>query len=358
MALRYDGALVPRAGAAFFLTFFLSMQHSNLQIFIQARRATAWAAPVLALGLGLGLLPLGAALAQSAAAPSAAAQANAVVASGPAGTVTAAQLETAVTELVPERDREKFWATPAAVTRFARSLYVQHALAAQARQAKLDQTPEGVALVALKQEQALMELSLRRAVGDVLPNDAALKQYARSEYQAKPERYTRPEEVRVRHILLAVAKDGSDDEAVKARAEALRAQVQQGADFAKLAAENSSDQSNAARGGDLGFFARGKMAKAFDDAAFGLAKPGDVSALVRTQFGYHIIQLEDRKAATLMPFDEAYPLIREEVRTAVTARERGRVWEAEDEKAQVQEPALQAVAGRHVTVLPLSGKKP
>lgn len=326
-----------------------------LRTFTQARSGLAWAAPVLALGLWL---PMGAALAQQPAAP-AAASGSAVVASGPAGTVTAAQMETAVNDLVPEREREKFWATPAAVTRFARSLYVQQALAAQAHQAKLDQTPEGAALVALKQQQALMELALRRAVSGVLPDEAALKQYARSEYQAKPDRYTRPEEVRVRHILLAVAKDGSDDAAVKTRAEALRAQVQQGADFAKLAAENSTDQANAGRGGDLGFFARGKMSKTFDDAAFGLAKPGDVSAPVRTPFGYHIIQLEDRKAATLMPFDEAYPLIRDEVRATVTARERGRVWEAEDEKAQLQEPALQALAGRHVSVVPLApNKKP
>jgi parvulin-like peptidyl-prolyl isomerase len=59
--------------------------------------------------------------------------------------------------------------------------------------------------------------------------------------------------VRARHILLAVAKDGSDDDAVKARAQALRAQVLKGADFAKLAAENSTDKTNAERGGELGF---------------------------------------------------------------------------------------------------------
>ena len=326
------------------------MHHANRnpQPFLQARPGHAWAAPLLALSLWL---PVGAALAQPAAAPAA----DAVVASGPAGGVTAAQLEAAVNELVPERERETFWATPASVNRFARSLYVQHALAAQARQARLDQTPEGAALMALRQEQALMELSLRRAVSGVLPDDEALKRYARSEYQAKPDRYTQPEEVRARHILLAVAKDGSDDDADKARAQALRAQVLKGADFAKLAAENSTDKTNAERGGELGFFARGKMVKSFEDAAFGLAKPGDVSEPVRTPFGYHIIQLEERKAARLKPFDEVYPLSREEVRNTVTARERGRVWEAEDRNAQVQEPALQAVMGHHVKLIPLSG---
>jgi peptidyl-prolyl cis-trans isomerase D len=121
--------------------------------------------------------------------------------------------------------------------------------------------------------------------------------------------FTHPEQVRVRHILIAVGKDASAAEqaAAKRKAEHLLDQIRHGADFAKLASANSDDTGTRAHGGDLGFFARGQMIKPFEDAAFAL-KPGE-STIVRTQYGFHVIQLEAIKPAHTETLAEARPAI-------------------------------------------------
>jgi peptidyl-prolyl cis-trans isomerase D len=121
--------------------------------------------------------------------------------------------------------------------------------------------------------------------------------------------FTHPEQVRVRHILIAAGKDASaaEQEAAKHKAEKLLDQVRHGADFAKLARADSDDIASRPSGGDLGFFGRGQMIKPFEDAAFAL-KPGE-SALVHTQFGYHVIQLEAKKPAHVDTLEEARPAI-------------------------------------------------
>ena len=101
-----------------------------------------------------------------------------------------------------------------------------------------------------------------------------------------------PEQIRASHILLKT--EGKDDAAVKARAEALLKQARGGADFADLAKKNSEDEGSAAKGGDLDFFGRGRMVPEFDTAAFAL-KPGEISELVKTRYGYHIIKMVDKK---------------------------------------------------------------
>ncbi len=106
--------------------------------------------------------------------------------------------------------------------------------------------------------------------------------------------------MRVRHIL--VAAKACDAER---RAQELLAQARQpGTDFAALARADSDDAGSAERGGDLGFFPRGKMAPEFETAAFALKQPGDLSDVVRTEFGFHIIRLEDRRPAGLLPFEK------------------------------------------------------
>jgi peptidyl-prolyl cis-trans isomerase D len=115
------------------------------------------------------------------------------------------------------------------------------------------------------------------------------------EYSNNSEQYTTPEQVRASHILLKT--DGKDDAAVKARAEALLAQARAGADFADLAKKNSEDTDSAKNGGDLDYFGRGRMVPEFDQVVFAM-QPGTISDLVKTQYGYHIIKLVDRKNAT------------------------------------------------------------
>lgn len=139
--------------------------------------------------------------------------------------------------------------------------------------------------------------------GKIDVNDADAQAY----YEGHPKEFVKPEMVRASHILIAPdpnAADPNQAKAVaKAKAEALLTQVKSGADFAELAKANSSCPSKA-QGGDLGIFGRGKMVKPFEDAAFAL-EPGEVSDVVETQFGYHIIKVTEHTDAQTVPLEEA-----------------------------------------------------
>jgi peptidyl-prolyl cis-trans isomerase D len=117
-------------------------------------------------------------------------------------------------------------------------------------------------------------------------------------YNTNAEQYSTPEQVRASHILLKT--EGKDDATVKAKAEELLKQAKAGADFAELAKKNSEDEASAKNGGDLDYFGRGRMVPEFDQVAFTL-EPGHLSDLVKTQYGYHIIKVTDKKAATTRP---------------------------------------------------------
>src|SRR3954466_674132 len=115
------------------------------------------------------------------------------------------------------------------------------------------------------------------------------------EYNNNSEQYTTPEQVRASHILLKT--EGKDDAAVKAKAEDLLKQARAGADFAELAKKYSEDEASAKNGGDLDYFGRGRMVAEFDQTVFAM-QPGTISDVVKTQYGYHIIKLVDKKNAT------------------------------------------------------------
>jgi parvulin-like peptidyl-prolyl isomerase len=144
---------------------------------------------------------------------------------------------------------------------------------------------------------------------DKLVSDADIEQY----YNEHPSDF---DEIRVRHILISTQpKEEADDEAgakddkdkkpaekpktltkdeARKKAQELLDRIRKGEDFAKLAKENSDDPGSKDKGGEYDFFGRGKMVPEFDKAAFAL-KPGEVSDLVETQFGYHIIKLEEKR---------------------------------------------------------------
>jgi peptidyl-prolyl cis-trans isomerase D len=131
-----------------------------------------------------------------------------------------------------------------------------------------------------------------------------------SYYNDNIQLYSTPEQIRVRHILFKT--DGKDDAAVKAKAEDVLKQAKAGADFAELAKKYSEDEATAKLGGDLDYFSRGRMVPEFDQAAFAL-KPGEISGLVKTQYGYHIIRMEDRKAATTKPLADVQGAIQDQL---------------------------------------------
>jgi peptidyl-prolyl cis-trans isomerase C len=137
-------------------------------------------------------------------------------------------------------------------------------------------------------------------------------------YIANPDRFTRPEAVRARHILIKVptGADAATRRAARARIEDVLAKARKGQDFAELARKYSEDAS-AADGGDLGTFPRGRMVVPFDEAVFSL-KPGKISGVVETEYGYHLIKVEERIPSRKVSEDE----VRERVRAAMTTQRR------------------------------------
>ncbi len=139
--------------------------------------------------------------------------------------------------------------------------------------------------------------------------DTWLKEHAKdvdAAYERDKHRYTGLEkQVRARHILIKAAADASeaDKHAAKAKAEVARARALKGEEFAKLARALSEDTGSASQGGDLGYNTRGKMVAPFDDAQFALA-PGQISDVVESRFGYHVIKVEGVREGDV-PLDEA-----------------------------------------------------
>ncbi|MBI3046712.1 MAG: peptidyl-prolyl cis-trans isomerase [Acidobacteria bacterium] len=123
--------------------------------------------------------------------------------------------------------------------------------------------------------------------------------------------YQTPEQIRASHILLNVA--GQDEAAVRKQAEAILQQVKGGGDFAALARKFSEDEGTRENGGDLDYFGRGRMVPEFEQAAFAL-EPGQVSDVVRTQFGFHVIKVVDKKPAVTRPFEEVRAQIEEQLK--------------------------------------------
>jgi len=167
-------------------------------------------------------------------------------------------------------------------------------------------TPESATIQYLVMSPATLSAAVK-------PSDADLKKY----YDDNIARFKTQAQVRVSHILITAPKDASAADKAKAKqqAETLLAQVKAHPDqFAEIAQKNSQDPGSAAKGGDLGYFSRGMIAggQAFDDAAFGLKK-GEISGIVQTDFGYHIIEATDVKPSVTQPFDEVKDAITKEV---------------------------------------------
>ena len=138
-------------------------------------------------------------------------------------------------------------------------------------------------------------------------------------YSANPELFTGPEKIHARHILLLVDADADAEqrEAVRRRAQAARERALAGEDFAALAVE-LSEGPNASKGGDLGFTARGQMVEAFDEAVWQL-EPGEISDVVESHIGFHVIKVEEIIPGSVVPLDDARPLVTDLLRQKRTA---------------------------------------
>ncbi|MFC5499595.1 SurA N-terminal domain-containing protein [Caenimonas terrae] len=216
-------------------------------------------------------------------------------------------------------------------------------------------------------EEAVIEyvvLDPDAVMKDISVPEADLKTY----YDQNIQRLTGQEERRASHILVAAPKGAPAEERAKAKAKAeqLLAAVKKAPDsFAEVAKKNSQDPGSAAKGGDLDFFARGAMAKPFEDVAFSLKK-GEISDVVETEFGYHIIRVTDIKAPKQRSFEEMKPQLETELKKQQATK---KFAEAADifsnavyEQADSLKPAadklkLQVQTASGITRLPAPGAK-
>lgn len=148
---------------------------------------------------------------------------------------------------------------------------------------------------------AYIELSAQKLKEAIDISDEQAKQY----YNEHLDKYSSEEQRSVSHILV----EGDDEE----KAQAILDELNAGADFAALAEEKSDDFGSASEGGSLGWIERDVMDPAFEEAAFALKNVGDVTGLVKSDFGYHIIKLDEMKAPVVRPYDEVAASIKSEL---------------------------------------------
>ena len=193
-----------------------------------------------------------------------------------------------------------------------------HLLANAARAAGLADTDEFKKRVEWMTMRALREVYINEKINSSLTDKDVKAKYDELTKDIKPEK-----EVRARHILVK-----TEDEA-----KAVISELDGGADFEELAKKKSTGPSGP-RGGDLGFFGQGRMVPAFDKAVFAL-KPGEVSkAPVKTQFGWHVIKVEETRDKPLPPFDQ----VKDQVRTAMQGERLQKALEDLRSKAKIEQP--------------------
>lgn len=234
---------------------------------------------------------------------------TAVLMDGPVHRITAADVQADGLRM-PEDARAIILAQPQRVEQIVTNLYVRRALADEATKQGLAKQADVQAALVVAHDKVLSDAWIQMMQERHKLSDQLAEAQARNLYNAKPERFELPEQVKVSHILIA-----GDTPEAKTQAEELLAQLKSGANFAELAKQKSADKSNAGKGGDLGYFARGRMVPEFDKAAFALEKPGALD-LVKTQFGYHILKLDARRPAGVQPYTEVRDELLKEVRAA------------------------------------------
>src|SRR5690606_25691935 len=155
-------------------------------------------------------------------------------------------------------------------------------------------------------------VELRR--GDIAEQIEVSEEELRAEYERQKERYRLDEERRASHILIT-PDSGESDEDARARAEELMRRINEGEDFAALAAEHSDDPGSASSGGDLGWISRGSLDSAFEEALYSM-ELGEVEGPVRTDFGWHIIRFDDVREGEERTFEEVRDELLAELRNA------------------------------------------
>lgn len=224
---------------------------------------------------------------------------------------------------VPPEQQAAFWSDKKKIEEYIFGLFVTRKLAEQARARPLSSDEKRI--LDATESRTLSQLQIEHLYESAIKPD--FEKLARETYKVKAEEFTRPEQVRVEHVLISI-KNRSDDEAKQLAGKVLALAKTGEKSFADLVTEYSDDPSAKSNKGDLGFFARGRMVKSFEDAALSLEKAGDLAGPVKTNFGYHVLRLVERKAKEPIPFEE----VRERLIKAETDRFRKDLVDAEINK--------------------------
>lgn len=191
----------------------------------------------------------------------------------------------------------------------------------------------------LKVKLTAVEISPESFSGDMAIESTEVEKA----YSDRIAEFTTPEQRRARHILVKRGADEASRQVAFDKINEVKARLDAGEDFATVAGE-ASDDNSAGKGGDLGFFARGAMLPEFDEAAFSTDK-GKVSSPIETQYGFHLIKIEEIKAATETPLKDVYESLASEIRKARAAEEAYKVSQALDDALGMEDSLKAAAAG-------------
>src|SRR5688572_8140439 len=196
--------------------------------------------------------------------------------------------------------------------------------------AQFDKDPEAYRL---PEKRRVRFLALDAAA--LKARQTATQQEIEDLYRRNQSMYSTPEQVRASHILFKT--EGKDEAAVRKQAESVLAQVKKGGDFAALAKQHSEDEASKATGGDMDYFGRGAMVKEFDEAVWNL-QPGQITQeLVKTQYGFHIIKVADKRAAMTRSVADVRPQLEDQIKTEKAQAEAAR--KADELAAKIKAPA-------------------
>lgn len=244
---------------------------------------------------------------------------------------------------IPEASRQAVMARVNNLSRQAEEIYLRRALAADAERAGLDKDPVTQALLRQARERILSDAQVQALEQTAKLSDDTVRAYARDVYRTNPKRFETPAQTRARHILIGRSPDGKAEE----RARELLEQLRKGENFEDMAKRHSGDYATAARGGDLGYFSAGTMVKPFEDAVAKLTQPGQLSDLVETEFGFHIVKLESRRPAGQRPFEEVREALEREIRAKAAQEARQARIDVIQRAAKVDVPAMEALAAEY-----------
>jgi peptidyl-prolyl cis-trans isomerase C len=245
------------------------------------------------------------------------------IAESPKARITLADYEAEMAKLPPGQ-RQQFAATRGRLVTLLNTMYLSRAIANEARAAGLDRDPILQKQIEIMVDKFLAQAWTERVDAKVAATfDADVEKYlprAREIYLTSPEKYTTPERVRANQVFIKVGPDG--DAAAKAKAEAVRAKAVAGTPISDLAREYSDDPSAKKNGGDLGFLAAKDIDASFAEVAFAMTKPGEISPVIKTRQGYHVLEFVARQPAALRPFDTVKGSILAEIRQTLITTSR------------------------------------